>query len=136
MANQAQNMVDTEIEHLKHFIKKLGGKNDKGQYEVTFGTLFDDEEGQNIFEAIVGTLKAAKKRKIIKFKGQILLKGAHDNVIITLLVGNEDAAAAAAPKANDEQDKPKDAAAEPAEDASASTEQQNNDAEENKAAEQ
>lgn len=35
-------------------------------------------------------LKAAKKRKIVDFKGQILLKGAHDNVPITLLVDNDD----------------------------------------------
>lgn len=45
--------------------------------------------GQQYFEAIVGTLKAAKKRKFITFKGQILLKGAHDDVPITLLVDND-----------------------------------------------
>mmetsp|Transcript_9781 Transcript_9781/g.8795 ORF Transcript_9781/g.8795 Transcript_9781/m.8795 type:complete len:119 (-) Transcript_9781:150-506(-) len=88
MANVEQ--VEKEIEHLITFIKKLGKKNDKGQYVVKFGTLFDDDEAQQIFEAIVGTLKAAKKRKIIKFKGQILLKGAHDDVPITLLQQNED----------------------------------------------
>ena len=88
MANVEQ--VEKEIEHLVKFIKKLGKKNDKGQYVVTFGVLFDDPEGQQIFEAIVGTLKAAKKRKIINFKGQILLKGAHDDVPITLLQFNDD----------------------------------------------
>mmetsp|Transcript_51807 Transcript_51807/g.46504 ORF Transcript_51807/g.46504 Transcript_51807/m.46504 type:complete len:110 (-) Transcript_51807:34-363(-) len=88
MANVEQ--VEKEIEHLVKFIKKLGKKNDKGQYVVTFGVLFDDPEGQQIFEAIVGTLKAAKKRKIIDFKGQILLKGAHDDVPIKLLKFNED----------------------------------------------
>ena len=45
---------------------------------------------QQFFEALVGTLRAAKKRKIISFKGQVLLKGAHDNVAITLLEGNDD----------------------------------------------
>ena len=45
---------------------------------------------QQFFEALVGTLKAAKKRKIIDFKGQILLKGAHDNVPITMLQGNDE----------------------------------------------
>eukprot|EP01084_Bolivina_argentea_P286496 491468_1 len=39
---------------------------------------------------MVGTLRSAKKRKIIKFKGQMLLKGMHDNVPIQLLVGNDD----------------------------------------------
>ncbi|CAM9619689.1 unnamed protein product [Hapterophycus canaliculatus] len=52
---------------------------------VSFGKLFDDEEGQQFFEAIVGTLRAAKKRGVVDFKGQMLLKGAHDDVIITLL---------------------------------------------------
>lgn len=33
----------------------------------------------------MGTLKAAKKRGLIDFKGQMLLKGAHDNVDIVLL---------------------------------------------------
>merc|ERR1719195_1645950 len=81
--------VEKEIVHLKRFIRKLGTQNEKGQYVVTFGVLFDDDEAANTFEAIVGTLKAAKKRKIIKFKGQMLLKGAHDNVPITLLQDND-----------------------------------------------
>merc|ERR1719334_2019306 len=81
--------VDREIGHLKRFIRKLGSQNDEGQYVVTFGVLFDDDEAANTFEAIVGTLKAAKKRKIISFKGQMLLKGAHDNVPITLLQDND-----------------------------------------------
>ena len=34
---------------------------------------------------ITGTLKAAKKQNLVDFKGQMLLKGAHDNVIIYLL---------------------------------------------------
>lgn len=38
---------------------------------VTFGKLFDDEEGQQFFEAIVGTLRAAKKRGVVYFKGQV-----------------------------------------------------------------
>lgn len=38
---------------------------------VTFGKLFDDEEGQQFFEAIVGTLRAAKKRGVVDFKGQV-----------------------------------------------------------------
>jgi hypothetical protein len=35
-----------------------------------------------------GTLKAAKKQNLVDFKGQMLLKGAHDNVIIYLLGDN------------------------------------------------
>jgi len=45
---------------------------------------------QQFYEAIVGTLKAARKKGIIDFKGGILLKGAHDDVDITLLVEPEE----------------------------------------------
>ena len=34
----------------------------QGKYVVKFGVLFDDEFGQQYYEAIVGTLKAAKKK--------------------------------------------------------------------------
>ena len=55
------------------------------QDEVTFGVLFNDDECANLFEAIVGTLRSAKKRKIVKYDGELLLQGVHDNVKITLL---------------------------------------------------
>ncbi len=56
-----------------------------GQYVVIFKTLFEDDECQQVFEAIVGTLRSAKKRKIVKYKGQVLLQGMSDDVPITLL---------------------------------------------------
>ena len=55
------------------------------QDEVAFGVLFNDDECANLFEAIVGTLRSAKKRKIVKYDGELLLQGVHDNVKITLL---------------------------------------------------
>ena len=57
---------------------------------VRFGDLFDDDFVQNYYEALVGTLKCAKKRGLISFKGQMLLKGVHDNVVIALLGAGED----------------------------------------------
>ena len=36
-------------------------------------------------QAIVGTLKAAKKRGIVSYEGEMLLKGMSDNVEIKLL---------------------------------------------------
>ena len=59
----------------------------EGNYVVKFGVLFSDDRCANIFEALVGTLRAAKKKKIVDFPGQILLQGAHDNVDIVLLSG-------------------------------------------------
>lgn len=52
--------------------------------KVTFGTLFHDDRCANIFEALVGTLRAAKKRKVVAYDGELLLQGVHDNVEITL----------------------------------------------------
>jgi hypothetical protein len=49
-----------------------------------FGDLFDDDEVSNYYEALVGTLKAAKKRGLITFAGQMLLKGPHDKVKISI----------------------------------------------------
>ena len=44
-----------------------------------------DEKCANIFEALVGTLRAAKKRKIVKFEGEMLLSPMNDNTDIVLL---------------------------------------------------
>lgn len=56
-----------------------------GQVSVKFGVLFADEKCANLFEALVGTLKAAKRRKIVTYQGELLLQGVHDNVDIMLL---------------------------------------------------
>lgn len=53
-------------------------------FKVTFGVLFNDDRCANIFEALVGTLRAAKKRKIVTYDGELLLQGVHDNVEIIL----------------------------------------------------
>ncbi|KAK9071070.1 hypothetical protein SSX86_009638 [Deinandra increscens subsp. villosa] len=76
--------VDEEIEQLKQEIKRLGHKQTDGSYKVTFGVLFNDDRCANIFEALVGTLRAAKKRKVLAYDGELLLQGVHDNVEILL----------------------------------------------------
>ncbi|XP_047323323.1 costars family protein [Impatiens glandulifera] len=77
--------VEEEVERLKEEIKRLGKAQDDGSYTVTFGVLFNDDQCANIFEALVGTLRAAKKRKVLKFEGELLLQGVHDNVEVILL---------------------------------------------------
>lgn len=52
--------------------------------QITFGVLFHDDRCANIFEALVGTLRAAKKRKILTYDGELLLQGVHENVEIIL----------------------------------------------------
>jgi len=78
--------VEHEVQLLKAEIKRLGCINADDQHVVTFGVLFNDDDCANIFEALVGTLRAAKRKKIVKFDGELLLQGVHDNVPITLLI--------------------------------------------------
>ncbi|XP_020257204.1 costars family protein [Asparagus officinalis] len=77
--------VEEEVGRLKEEIQRLGQLQQDGSYKVKFGVLFNDDRCANIFEALVGTLRAAKKRKIVHYDGELLLQGVHDNVEITLM---------------------------------------------------
>ncbi|KAI8827182.1 costars domain-containing protein [Fimicolochytrium jonesii] len=79
--------VDEEVAQLQKEIIRLGTprSDGKGVASVKFGTLVRDDQCANIFEAIVGTLRAAKKRGIVTYDGEILLQGPHDNVDVVLL---------------------------------------------------
>ncbi|XP_071726252.1 costars family protein At4g33640-like [Rutidosis leptorrhynchoides] len=76
--------VEEEIEKLKVEIHRLGSKQQDGSYKVTFGLLFHDDRCTNLFEALVGTLRAAKRRKLLTYDGELLLQGVHDHVEILL----------------------------------------------------
>ena len=39
-----------------------------------------------IFEALSGTLVAAKKRGVVKYEGHLLMQRMHDDTVITLLL--------------------------------------------------
>ncbi|XP_032195259.1 costars family protein ABRACL isoform X1 [Mustela erminea] len=82
---QAAMNVDHEINLLVEEIHRLGSKNADGKLSVKFGVLFRDDKCANLFEALVGTLKAAKRRKIVTYPGELLLQGVHDDVDIILL---------------------------------------------------
>ncbi|XP_069090408.1 costars family protein ABRACL [Pleurodeles waltl] len=77
--------VDHEVGLLQEEIRRLGTKDADGKCRVKFGVLFADDRCANLFEALVGTLKAAKRRKIVTYEGELLLQGVHDNVDIVLL---------------------------------------------------
>ncbi|GAB9465201.1 hypothetical protein Gpo141_00002617 [Globisporangium polare] len=76
--------VEKEVEQLVVEIRRIGAQ-DGAKFGVTFGALFDDERCQDVFEALMGTLRAAKRLKKIDYQGQLLLKGVHDKVFIELL---------------------------------------------------
>ena len=77
--------MEHDIQQLIQEIKRLGSQNDKGQYTVKFGVLVMDDRINNLFEALVAVLKAAKKRKAIDYSGEILLQGPSNQVDIIVL---------------------------------------------------
>lgn len=77
--------VEHEVNLLVEEIHRLGSRNADGKLSVKFGVLFQDDRCANLFEALVGTLKAAKRRKIVTYAGELLLQGVHDDVDIVLL---------------------------------------------------
>uniref|UniRef100_A0A0K2TXK3 Costars domain-containing protein n=1 Tax=Lepeophtheirus salmonis TaxID=72036 RepID=A0A0K2TXK3_LEPSM len=79
--------VEGEINNLVGFIKSLGSKSEGGdrKIEVKFKTLFEDDEVSNSLESLAGTLKAAKKKKVVSYESELLLQGVSDDVVITLL---------------------------------------------------
>ena len=77
--------VEHEIQLLIKEIKRLGTPNADGLITVKFGVLFRDDRCANLFEAMVGTLRAAKRKKFIMYEGELLLQGVNDNVDIVLL---------------------------------------------------
>jgi hypothetical protein len=79
-----QDRINIEVAQLLKDIRRIG--DEPGEPHVKFGELFDDDVVQNYYEALVGTLKSAKKRGMIEFKGQMLLKGVHDSVVISIKV--------------------------------------------------
>uniref|UniRef100_A0A7N4P617 Costars family protein ABRACL n=2 Tax=Sarcophilus harrisii TaxID=9305 RepID=A0A7N4P617_SARHA len=83
--NLATMNVEHEISLLVEEMQRLGTRGADGKLSVKFGVLFQDDRCANLFEALVGTLKAAKRRKIVTYEGELLLQGVHDNVEIVLL---------------------------------------------------
>ncbi|XP_068933319.1 costars family protein ABRACL [Petaurus breviceps papuanus] len=77
--------VEHEINLLVEEMQRLGTTGADGKLSVKFGVLFQDDRCANLFEALVGTLKAAKRRKIVTYEGELLLQGVHDDVEIILL---------------------------------------------------
>ncbi|KAJ7571179.1 hypothetical protein O6H91_01G153200 [Diphasiastrum complanatum] len=77
--------VEEDIQLLAQEIRRLGTPRPDGSVSVKFGVLFTDDRCANLFEALVGTLRAAKKRKLLKFDGELLLQGVHDDVDVILL---------------------------------------------------
>lgn len=80
--SEVEDRLSNELEQLVKDIWRIG---DSSKPQVLFGELFDDDHVQQFYESLAGTLKAAKKRGILTYKSPILLKGAHDKVMLSLV---------------------------------------------------
>eukprot|EP00850_Spirogloea_muscicola_P005566 SM000025S08461 [mRNA] locus=s25:903346:904561:+ [translate_table: standard] len=83
--SRAAMNVGEEVARLADEIRRLGSPRPDGSTVVKFGVLFRDDVVANTFEALVGTLRAAKKRRVVAFDGEMLFQGVHDDVDIVLL---------------------------------------------------
>lgn len=77
--------VDGDIKQLVEEINRLGEKQESGRVAVKYGVLVRDERCSDLFEALMGLLRSAKKRKVITFEGEMLWEGVHDDVLIEAL---------------------------------------------------
>ena len=87
-AIEAAAWTDKEIRKLIAEIQKRGAANGDGKHEITFGQLF--EETANIFEALSGTCKTAKKYKVVGYDAEQLWQGQNDATVVTLLKTTHD----------------------------------------------
>jgi len=77
--------VEHEIKGVQYFVAKIGKQEPDGTYKCTFAQIFGDEEAEQWFESLVGSLKAARKAGVIKFDGQMLLMPVSKDVVIHLI---------------------------------------------------
>ncbi|KAH8827703.1 costars domain-containing protein [Flagelloscypha sp. PMI_526] len=74
--------TDHEVQILKDTIKENGSTNSDGKYSVSYGILFD--KTQNTLEALNGTLRKAKRGKIVSFAGELLMMPKDKEVEVVL----------------------------------------------------
>lgn len=77
--------VDREVQLIVENMQRVGKQQPDGSYVTTFGEFFNDPVVEQTFESLVGSLKAAKRRGVLKFQGQMLLMPTHKDVVLTLL---------------------------------------------------
>jgi len=82
-AIEAAAWTDKEIRKLIDEIIARGYTDDDGKHAITFGQLFDETD--QIFDALSGILKTAKKYKVVAFDAEQLWQGQNDDTVITLL---------------------------------------------------
>ncbi|XP_078093039.1 actin-binding Rho-activating protein [Mustelus asterias] len=80
--DRAQKHVRKEMQEMCFIIRSMGTQGRDGKIMVTFGRLFD--RYVTVSDKVVGILMRARKHGLLDFQGEMLWKGEHDDVIITL----------------------------------------------------
>jgi len=76
--------VDEEVRLIHMHTERVSKEKGRSGMEATFGEIFSDSQVEQVFESLVGSLKAAKRRGILDFPGQLLLMPTHKDTMITL----------------------------------------------------
>ncbi|GCB77696.1 hypothetical protein scyTo_0017641 [Scyliorhinus torazame] len=79
---RAQKHVQKEMQEMCFIIRSMGIEGGDGKIRVTFGRLFD--RYVTVSDKVVGILMRARKHALLDFQGEMLWKGEHDDVVITL----------------------------------------------------
>lgn len=87
-AIEAAKWTDKEIRKLIQVIKDEGQVGQDGKWYIEFGVLF--EATANLFDALSGICKTAKKYKVVSYNVEQLWQGMHDKEVITLLKDHHD----------------------------------------------
>ena len=94
-AKEVEELVNHDLDLLIEGLKRLGTKEVDGSIVAPFAKLVDDESLEQQLESLVGTLKAGRRRGVLDWKGQMLLKGPHDSEPIKLVAEAQPATPAA-----------------------------------------
>eukprot|EP00930_Biecheleria_cincta_P095175 TRINITY_DN87185_c0_g1_i1.p1 TRINITY_DN87185_c0_g1~~TRINITY_DN87185_c0_g1_i1.p1 ORF type:complete len:415 (-),score=118.53 TRINITY_DN87185_c0_g1_i1:100-1344(-) len=80
---EASAVADAAADEAKRICEEIRRISNGGS-SVTYGELAQDKVVEQTYEALMGTLKAAKKKGFIEFEGELLLLGQHDSTEIRL----------------------------------------------------
>jgi hypothetical protein len=87
-AKDASDFMDKQIRQLIDIFQKHGARSNEGKFEMTFHKLFQITE--DVFDALAGLLRTAKKYAVVGFQADMLLQGQNDRDILTLLKEKHD----------------------------------------------
>lgn len=86
---EASAVADAAADEAKRICEEIRRISNGGS-SVTYGELAQDKVVEQTYEALMGTLKAAKKKGLLEFEGELLLLGQHDSTEIRITAKAEE----------------------------------------------